>query len=198
MCTSNPLILRGCERIYSRIWLRGGEAERAGPVACVQPVRDAFHTIDYYIPDDKFDFMMRVSTTSSTPTGCVLGLSSFVHTRQHHSGDTARDYISRPARKPRRCYELVPNQLAHMNKTKTRGDSRGFFSPQGFVLDLSRHRKFDTCRGIHVMRAYCGWVYCAGTFLSASPGCEWAPGEAFMWAWGRVQLCPVQFRCSWL
>lgn len=75
----------------------GGEAGNVqDPVSqAFQPVRDAFATIDYYLPDDKFDFMMRVIYNELNATGCVLGLSSILYTRGYIVlDDTAREYIS--------------------------------------------------------------------------------------------------------
>lgn len=84
--------------LYSRDYgCVGGEAGNAqDPVALAfKPVRDAFRTIDYYLPDDKFDFMMRVIYNELNATGCVLGLSSVLYTRGYIIlDDTARDYIS--------------------------------------------------------------------------------------------------------
>jgi hypothetical protein len=60
----------------------GGEAGSVvDPVKdAVRPVRDAFNKIGYYLPEDKFDFFMRVVSNEMNAVSCVLGVAALVPT----------------------------------------------------------------------------------------------------------------------
>lgn len=100
--------------VYSREYgCVGGESGNLqDPVALAfKPVRDAFMTIDYYLPDDKFDFMMRVIYNELNATGCVLGVSSVFYSRGLTALDsTTREYIKRTCQTTfQNLYTLFPS-----------------------------------------------------------------------------------------
>jgi len=60
----------------------GGEAGSArDPIAeRVKPIQDAFATLWYYLPDDKFDFFIRLMYYEANNVSCVLGAAAVVKT----------------------------------------------------------------------------------------------------------------------
>jgi hypothetical protein len=60
----------------------GGEAGSArDPIAeRVKPIQDAFATLWYYLPDDKFDFFIRLMYYEANGVSCVLGVAAVVKT----------------------------------------------------------------------------------------------------------------------
>lgn len=65
---------------YDRKGCVGGEAGSVrDPVKdSVKPIRNAFATVWYYLPDDKFDFFMTLLSYERDAIGCVLGVSAFI------------------------------------------------------------------------------------------------------------------------
>lgn len=74
----------------------GGEAGNAvDPVGqSLKPVRDAFATINQYLPEDKFNFFMTVVNNELNTTGCVLGVAVVIKSGGMAALDgTVRTYI---------------------------------------------------------------------------------------------------------
>jgi hypothetical protein len=65
---------------YSYQGCVGGEAGSiADPVKdAIRPLRDAFRTIGYYLPENKFDFFMTVLNNEMNATSCVLGVAALI------------------------------------------------------------------------------------------------------------------------
>ncbi len=81
---------------YSGQGCVGGEAGNAvNPVGqSLKPVRDAFTTINQYLPEDKFNFFMTVVNNELNATGCVLGVAAVIKSGGMAALDgTVRNYI---------------------------------------------------------------------------------------------------------
>jgi hypothetical protein len=74
----------------------GGEAGNAvDPLGqSLKPVRDAFATINQYLPEDKFNFFMPVVNNELNAPGCVLGVAAVIKSGGIAALDgTVRSYI---------------------------------------------------------------------------------------------------------
>jgi hypothetical protein len=74
----------------------GGEAGSAvDPLGqSLKPIRDAFDTINQYLPEDKFNLFMTVVNNELNASGCVLGVAAIIKTGGMAAMDsTVRAYV---------------------------------------------------------------------------------------------------------
>jgi hypothetical protein len=79
----NPRILPRVEIVYYPVRACvGGEAAALVDRSASRssPIRDAFDTVNQYLPEDKFNLFMTVVNNELNASGCVLGVAAIIKT----------------------------------------------------------------------------------------------------------------------
>ena len=80
---------------YNRGCVGGDAGSVRDPIKdTVKPIRDAFKTVWYYLPENKFDFFMTLMSNEVNNTGCVLGVAAVIKSGGFAAYDsTVRNYV---------------------------------------------------------------------------------------------------------